>query len=571
MGMVAALFTLIEFNALLGRLELGWSVRDIPPVIMRSILILAALLAAPLHAQSRDAATTLGRDVVAPPMAREGHAVSLPVVLAPDPEVTGDARGGLFVGAVNVEGARDIPREAFAPMIEPFIGKQAAAGDLQAMARAVANVARERGYIFASAMVPEQVVDAGTVTVRLDAGAVDRVRITGSDNRKLKAILGRITGPAVLRATFERQLLLAGDIPGVTIVSTRYVRGVDGATLLVEAREDRVSGSAGLDNHGSQDLGPARLRLRLDLTGLLDDGDQLVTQLVVTPLQPKELAYASLRYSIGVGSSGTQIGAAVAAGKTRPGGMLIAGRVTGDSRYGAIFVNQPVLRSARSNLWINAELAHLRVDQKFDGIPAQRDDITTVTLSFMANTKFAGSRLWGGFGVVQGLGGTRSGNPMSSRFDGSSRFTKAVGWVNWTGNLTKQLSLRIAGNGQIASRPLLAAQELGVGGPGFGRGYDFSERFGDSGVLGLIELRQQFDRLLPGVDWVQVYQFVDGGYVENMAGGFGDGARWSAGAGFRAAFGKTSIGVELAFPLNAPRFDTLSNAPRVNLTVGQDF
>jgi hemolysin activation/secretion protein len=185
--------------------------------------------------------------------------------------------------------------------------------------------------------------------------------------------------------------------------------------------------------------------------------------------------------------------------------------------------------------------------------------------------KLAGSRLWGGFGVVQGLDGTGSGDPMSSRRDGSSRFTKAVGWINWTGNLMKQLSLRVAGNAQIASRPLLAAQEIGVGGPGFGRGYDFSERFGDSGALGLVELRQQFDRLLPGVDWVQTYQFADGGYVENMVGGFGDGARWSAGAGLRAAFKKTTIGVELAFPLNAPRFDSASMAPRINLTVGQDF
>jgi hemolysin activation/secretion protein len=540
-------------------------------LIMRPFLLFAALIAAPLHSQSRDAATTLGRDVVATPVVRDARTVELPAMIAAEPETATEPQRGLFVGAVNVSGAADIPREAFASVIEPFIGKQAGAGELQAMARAVATVARKRGYIFASAIVPEQVVDTGMVTVQLDLGAVDRVRITGSDNRKLKAILAQIAGRAVLQETFERQLLLAGDVPGVAIVSTRYVRGADGATLIVDAREDRVSGSVAFDNHGSQDLGPARLRLRLDLTGLLDDGDQLVTQLVITPLQPKELAYGSLRYSIGVGASGTQIGVAVAAGKTKLGGMIFAGRLTGDSRYGSIFVNQPVLRSARSNLWVNAELASLRVDQQFDGNPAQRDDITTLTLSFMANTRFAGNRLWGGFGVVQGLGGTRSGDPMSSRADGSSRFTKAFGWVNWTGNLTKHLSLRIAGNGQIANRPLLAAQEIGVGGPGFGRGYDFSERFGDNGILGLVELRQQFDKLLPGVDWVQLYQFADGGYVENMAGGFGDGARWSAGAGLRAALGKMNIGVELAFPLNAPRFDSLSNAPRVNLTVGRDF
>ena len=538
---------------------------------MRTFILLAALLSTPLAAQTRDAATTLGRDVSTPEPQRGGLTTELPVVLAAEPATADLAQGGLFVGAVNIEGAREIPRSAFASIIERFIGHEAAPRDLQAMARAIADVARERGYIFASAMVPEQVVDAGTVTVMLDAGAIDHVRIKGSGNGKLKRLLAQIVGPAVRRDTFERQLLLAGDIPGIVVVSTRYVRSANGGTLNIDVREDKVSGSVGLDNHGSQDIGPARARLRLDLTGLLNDDDQLVTQLVVTPLQPKELAFGSLRYTIGIGAAGTQVGVAAAAGKTKPGGSRIAGRLTGDSLYGAIFINHPVLRSAKANLWVNAELAHLSVHQKFAGVLAQQDEITTLTLSLMANTKFAGSRLWGGFSAVQGLGETRAGNPMSSRIDGSSQFTKAVAWVTWTGNLTKQLSLRVAGNGQIASRPLLAAQEIGLGGPGFGRGYDFSERFGDNGVLGLVELRQQFNGLMPGVDWVQVYQFADGGYVENIAGGFGDGTRLSAGAGFRAGIGKTNIGAELAFPLNARRFDDNSRAPRINLTVGHDF
>jgi hemolysin activation/secretion protein len=379
-----------------------------------------------------------------------------------------------------------------------------------------------------------------------------------------------IRGPAVRRDVLERQLLLAGDIPGIRVVSTRYVREPDGATLIVEVVEDRVSVSVGLDNYGSKDLGPARARLRLDLTGLLDDGDQLTTQLVVTPLQPKELAYGSLRYSIGIGSA-TQVGVAAALGKTKPGDSFSAGRVTGESVYGAIFANHALLRSNRSSLWINAELAFLRVNQKLDNIADQRDEIATLTLSTTGSTKLAGGRLWGGLGVVQGLGLTKANDPMASRSDGSGVFTKAVMWADWTGNLTKRLSLRVGANGQIANRPLLAAQEIGVGGPGFGRGYDFSERFGDNGVLGVVELRQLFEKPVTGVDWIQLYQFIDGGYVENLAGGYGDGARWSAGAGLRAAIGKTSLGVEAAFPINAPRYETGNKSPRVNLTVGRDF
>lgn len=534
------------------------------------IILLASLMASAASAQSgRDAAATLGRDLATQPVRADSGAVAMPVAVGENAHVA-DVAGGLFVGAVNIDGGREIPRDAFAPVIERFIGKQADAHELQAMARAVATAARERGYIFASAMVPEQVVDAGAVTVRLDAGTVDRVRIVGSKNSRLQRVLDGIVGHAVRKDVLERQLLLAGDMPGMTIVSTRYVREADGATLIVDVREDRVAGSAGLDNYGSSDLGPARLRLRLDLTGLLDDGDQLTTQLVVTPLQPKELAYGSLRYSIGIGGA-TQIGVAAALGKTKPGDALSAGRLTGESIYGAIFVNHALIRSNRTSLWVNAELAYLRVDQKFDGIAAQRDEIATLTLSTTATTKFGGGRLWGGLGVVQGFGPTKDGDPMASRFDGSAVFTKAVLWADWTRNLTKQLSVRVGANGQMANRPLLAAQEIGVGGPGFGRGYDFSERFGDNGVLGVVEVRQLIEKPVTGVNWVQLYQFLDGGYVENLRGGFGDGARWSAGAGLRAALGKTSIGAEVAFPINVARYETGTKAPRVNLTVGQDF
>jgi hemolysin activation/secretion protein len=541
---------------------------------MAKIAYLSALLmvvASPAQAQSgRDAAATLGRDAAAPTAMPEARTVAVPT--ASDAPVVADmgAGPGLFVGAVNIDGGREIPRDVFAGVIEQFIGHAADAAKLQAMARAVADAARAQGYLFASAMVPEQVVDSGTVTVRLDAGPVDRVRVIGSDNKRLRRTLEQIVGKAVRKAVVERQLLLAGEVPGISIVSTRYSREGGGATLMVEVIEDRVSGSAGLDNQGSRDIGPARLRLRLDLTGLLDDGDQLTTQLVVTPLQPKELAYGSVRYAIGIGGA-TQLGVAAAVGQTQPGDGQFAGRLAGKSLYGAIFVNHALIRSNKTNLWVNAELAWLQVDQRFDGIAAQRDEIVTLTLSTTASTMLGGGRLWGGLGVVQGLGVTTAGDPMSSRSDASGVFTKAVAWANWTGNLTKQLSVRIAANGQLSNRPLLSAQEIGVGGPGFGRAYDFSERFGDNGILGLIELREQFDRVVPGVDWVQLYQFVDGGYVENLAGGFGNGERWSAGTGFRAARGKTNISVEVAFPLNAPRFETGNRSPRVNLTVGQDF
>lgn len=540
----------------------------------RFAYLIAALLASTAQAQvARDAAATLGRDVASPNTERDPARANASARVTADRSdgVAVAADGGVMVGAINVEGGPQIPRAIFAPVIERFMGQRAGAVELQAIARAIADIARAQGYVFASAMIPAQDVAAGTVTVRLDPGAVGEVRISGSSSERLRRTLDLIRGPAVQKSVLERQLLLAGDIPGIVVETTRYAREPGGPVLIVEVREDRVAGSAALDNYGSREIGPARARLRVDLTGLLD-GDNLTVQAVATPLQPKELGYVSARYTATLDNHGTQLGVAASAGRTQPDyGNGVA--VQGDSRYAAVFASHPLLRSNRASVWANAELAYLNVRQQTNGTLRQRDEIVTATLGLSGTGKVAGGRLWGGLSWVQGLGfagTTREGDPMASRADGSARFAKASLWLDWKRPIAEQVSLRLAANAQLANRPLLAAQELGIGGPGFGRAYDFSERFGDNGVLGMAELREQWSKSL-GFDWVQLYQFIDGGYVTNLRGGFGSGTRVSAGAGVRAGIGKTSFGAELALPLGDPRDATGDRSPRVNLTVGQDF
>ncbi|MEP6345505.1 MAG: ShlB/FhaC/HecB family hemolysin secretion/activation protein, partial [Parasphingorhabdus sp.] len=150
-------------------------------------------------------------------------------------------------------------------------------------------------------------------------------------------------------------------------------------------------------------------------------------------------------------------------------------------------------------------------------------------------------------------------------------FTKANIWVNAILNMGDGFGMRLAGNGQIASRPLLAANEIAIGGPYFGRGYDFSERFGDEGVLGLAELRKEFKDMTNWLDWLQLYGFVDGGYVFNIGTGFGDGTLASAGGGIRAQLGKIDFGIEAATPLTDDRFESGDKSPKINAQVGIRF
>jgi hemolysin activation/secretion protein len=165
---------------------------------------------------------------------------------------------------------------------------------------------------------------------------------------------------------------------------------------------------------------------------------------------------------------------------------------------------------------------------------------------------------------------THQGDRRISRSDGDARFVTVNYDLDWTTRLADRLSLVLSSQAQLASRPLLATAEIGVGGPAFGRGYDYAERTGDDGVLGAAELRAELGELIPNVvERVQIYGTVDGGYVANLRDGSGGGGLLSTAAGLRIGRGRLDGMLEVALPVNRDRFDTQDRRPRVSFRISR--
>lgn len=537
---------------------------------LRHLVIATPLYASAALCQTARDAGSIARDLTTatPRDATPTNEIVAPSVTgAVEPPMLSD---GLMIGAVKIDGAPSLPREAFAPAIADYLGKQASTQDLQGLAKAVASVARERGYVFATAVVPPQTVDAGMVTVRIDEGDIALVRVIGSRSARLQRTLDLIVGRGVRRTVLERQLLLAGDIPGIEIVTTKLVREDIGNVLVVSVRESRGNGSAGIDNYGSRDLGPVRARLRYDFIGLGDDGDVLSIQAVTTPLDPRQLAYLSVRYGASLGTGGTQVAVTGALGHAEPSNSGIQSV----SKFVSVSVSTPLKRANGTSIWANAELGVLRVDGTASGIPDQRDSMAVATGWLYANTRTGSGRLSGALGLTRGLGltGTTGPNdPRSSRLDANGVFTKGFFWADWMQPLGHGFAVKLAASGQFADRPLLAAQEIGLGGPSFGRAYDFSERFGDNGFMASGELRWRQSKPVAWIDWIEPYAFADTGRVWNLDGGYGGGDLTSTGGGVRAAFGRLQLSVEAAVPVTSPRAATGNKQPRLNVSIGRRF
>jgi hemolysin activation/secretion protein len=134
------------------------------------------------------------------------------------------------------------------------------------------------------------------------------------------------------------------------------------------------------------------------------------------------------------------------------------------------------------------------------------------------------------------------------------------------------LSFQLQGEGQIASRPLLSSEEMGLGGRYFLRGYDYREYSGDKGVAGSVELR--FD--LPGwggfVREAQLYGYADAGTVGNYRDGVGSGSLASAGGGIRTWLGRNiDASLEVGVPLKDGADPDAELSPRISFVIGSRF
>ncbi|WP_238542381.1 ShlB/FhaC/HecB family hemolysin secretion/activation protein [Sphingomonas sp. PAMC 26621] len=479
--------------------------------------------------------------------------------------------------AIVVQGADDIARDRFSNGLIPYLGRNLSGSDLRALSRAVADVARQAGYPFASAWIEPQAMADGVLRVRLDAGTLSAVRVIGHPNALADRMLTQalVTGRPVRREQLERAILLVGDIPGITVKESKYLRQDGFGILLVTITEDRLSGYAQVDNRGSKEVGPIRATAIANARGLFQSGDEASLLLANTPINPSEFVFVRGRYTAPVDSRGATVSASASYGLANPGAALAPLDVTGETFDASLFYSRPILRSRERSLWATVEIRGLRSRQSLLGFPLRDDSIATVTGALTGTMRAGSGILRGGVRLTDGLpvpGVSHEGDARISRSDGDARFVVLSYAAEWVVPLSRRVSLALASEAQVASRPLLATMEIGVGGPGFGRGYDYAERTGDNGILGSGEVRLDLGRFAPRlVDRVQLYASVDGGYVGNLRGGAGGGALLSTAAGVRTGRGRLSGMLEIAMPINADRFDTRNSDPRLSFRLSRVF
>ena len=485
------------------------------------------------------------------------------------------AAGSIEVGAIVFSGLAALTPADFAETITPYIGRTVAQVELAELAGKVGDRARTLGYPFASAWIEPQRLATGILTIRVDEGVVDEIRISGGDDRAVRRALEPLLGKPARLAEVERQLLLAGDIDGVTIVRNRFEREGRRGILLVEIRQRPQRLRMVLDNDSTSPVGPEQLRIDVDLSALLATDDAMSVTYVTTPFQPDELQYTRARYAKRLNASGTELQIAGSVSVARPGAYIKSLDLRGQSWTASIGLSHPLIRSRAQNLWLSGSLDVRDVEQRRAGTLFRHDRIAALRVAVNGNQKVAGGIIRASATLSQGFdifNANSVGDALASRRDADGTFTTVSAWTDYTRALGSDFSVRLSAQAQAAFQPLLVSEEIGLGGSGFLRGYDYSERSGDQGAAASLELRYDWRGALGILRKAQLYGFADAGRVRNLASGFGGGKLASAGGGMRADVSSSvDANFEIAFPLSGPRYETGDRDPRVNLRLLKVF
>lgn len=518
-----------------------------------------------------------------------------PVAASPDAPISmaeildADAQQLRFVfRRLQIEGAVAISDSDLRSLWEHEPGSEISVADVFSYAGRISKAYAKKGYALSFAVVPQQEIKGGIVTIRVIEGFVDDVSYTGASlpsgllagtQGSVAAHLAKVSAQRpVTAASLERNLLLINDIPGLAARATfsPAAQGVGGSQLTLDVKSKRVSGEFGYNSYMPPALGRQVVGGSLAVNNLLTGVDRFR---VSGWHSVNNSAYWSLSgdYLTLVGTDGLSFSASASYGRMRPSSSLLrAIDYAGTAVSGNVSVRYPLIRSRKDNLAIEVGASMLDTDADYLAGSLLRDRLRTtdVALTFETTDALRAASI---VRVEFSQGLDLPGTGGDSRAFGTSNFTIAILSIQRLQPLISgsggRVDLLIAGFGQRSlGGPLFSSVECSYGGRRFGRRFDAGELSGDHCALGSFELRWSKISQDAGQTWfAQLYGFADAGFVRQQ-GALIPGERReqrmaSAGAGIRLDINKRALSnLELSVPMHRP--NDLARVETLRITGG---
>lgn len=482
-----------------------------------------------------------------------------------------------------IEGATAFPADSLQPLYAALLGQRVSVAQVFGVAGEIELRYRNAGYVTSRVIVPQQTLDEGRFVIRVVEGHISDIAFS-ADIGPARAALERLLAPLrgvrpISIAEIERRLLLADDLPGLTVRGTLEPSAteVGGSRLIVSATRRATDLTLGLNNRHSPYMGSAAASAGLAWNAFGTRADRLTLSTGVS-LPLKRSTSVSAGYDALLSDDGTTFGLGATFARSRPGRELEVLDVRSKVQAGQATVTTPLIRSRLQNLRAMGQFEVRNVDTDIAGTAFTRDRLRIVR----AGLSYDRSDSWDGITAARAtlhkgldaMGANARGAATSSRVNGRSDFLKLTAELTRLQQLGPRSSLLAALAGQWSRDPLLASEEMALGGASFARAYDDGEISADNGTAVSLELRHN-PAWAALADRAQVYAYVDGGRLRAHSLGapltrahtlssFGGGVRANLQPGLFAT-------LEVAKPISAPVRTQGDKQPRVFLTLTAQF
>jgi len=444
-----------------------------------------------------------------------------PAPVTPPPEIQARAGVTVNVKAFQLSGHRLLSTEALMPALAEFVGRTLDFAGLQRATDAVAAVYRESGWL-ARVYLPEQDISEGTISLQVVEARFAGLRFEGEPSKwvllsDIEAHFQQqqIVGEPLNTLALDRALLLADDLPGISVAGTLVPGQAEGETGLALQTSDEalVFGEVTLDNTGARSTGSNRVLLNMNINSPGNHGELIN----LSALRTQGSAYIRLGLTVPVGYNGLRVGVngSTMNYKVIDGpSSLVSLNVQGSSDSIGLDWSFPVVRQRMRNLYFSGGLDNKRFynesTNKTSDTNSYADyETNSLRLGFSGNVFDdigGGGANSASLQVVQGqLGRVMAHTQIDTLGRDYIKFNYALSRQQ---SLTANHSLLLNLQGQHATQLLDSSEKFYIGGASTVRAYPSSELGGERGQLLTGEWRWRLNAA-----WV-LSGFIDQAWVE---------------------------------------------------------
>lgn len=497
--------------------------------------------------------------------------------------------------AVSIDGGFPELASTSAAILAPVEKRSASLADIYRRVAAVEAAYARAGFVLARVVVPPQSLrDGGTMRIVVIDGFIEDIDLAGVPARVRRAVGMRVEGLKGRRhlklSDIEQPLLIANDVPGLTLSSTLMRGGQAGGTRLVLAgKQHLVSGGVSASNQLDPSLGTWGVNAQLSLNSALGMGEQLygfassgydLSRLFQSDA-PVRVYGGGLVLPIGDGR--LTLNPEATFSSTRPRAEAGIPQTLGKFRRLSFRVGDTVLKTRADTVTLNATAEQIDETNALPGfgVTISHDRYMAARIGAAWRTiQSSGATVVFDGQFSQGLGGLGALRPGAlpvgtsvSRQGASLDFTKLALSFQVQLPLSRAAQLTFITRAQSSfGKPLFRAEQTALEGGDALSAYVGGVTAVDEAVTSRVELAGATSvghRLL-----VRPYLFVAGGIGRldrptalepgNIAAG-------SAGAGLRVAIGGTGISLAAEYAHGFADYAPLRATDRGNLTLSLRF